>query len=229
MPETPAGETARLCTCGQPLHPGSILASETEHEGPYEAIVTAVGPTAPEPLHRKLDVVVLTDNQFWQHAGDLRHWQMEVGTPVRCGTTDDVPPPCPPRSARLPRRTPIPAHLAGATQHSRWLKRRHVERRAGVAGPISLALRTAVVSSPSNANSADAGGHGEDHPRAAYLCRTLAPPPGADAGPQRAAPGSLPAGEDRLPTPSVGKAARASARASGSLVARRAASSMAEL
>jgi hypothetical protein len=89
-----AGRLVRYCVCGQPLHVGSVLASQVEQEGPYEAIVIRVGPMMAEPLHRALDLVSLTRGQFLQHIGDLLHWQSEVGEPVRCGSVDDIPPPC---------------------------------------------------------------------------------------------------------------------------------------
>jgi hypothetical protein len=90
----PAGRLVRYCVCGRPLHVGSVLASEIEQEGPYQAIVIRVGPMMAESLHRTLDLVSLTRGQFLQHVGDLLHWQMEVGEPVRCGSVDDIPPSC---------------------------------------------------------------------------------------------------------------------------------------
>lgn len=90
----PAGRLVRSCVCGQPLHVGSVLATEIEQEGPYQAIVIRVGPMVAEPLHRTLALVSLTRGQFVQHVGALLHWQMGVGEPVRCGSVDDVPPPC---------------------------------------------------------------------------------------------------------------------------------------
>ncbi|GIG93262.1 hypothetical protein Pen02_81980 [Plantactinospora endophytica] len=99
MTATPPGQLVRDCACGQPLHPGSIMASTTD-DGPFEAIVIKVGPTEPEPLHRALYLVSLDTGQallgsgslFTLHLGDLLTWQIEVGEPVRCGSPRDVLP-----------------------------------------------------------------------------------------------------------------------------------------
>ncbi|WP_281906103.1 hypothetical protein [Phytohabitans aurantiacus] len=93
--DLPAGRLVRHCVCGQPMHVGSVLATTSEQEGSYQAIVIRVGPMMAEPLHRVLDVVSLTRGQFLQHVGDLLHWQMEVGAPILCGSVGDIPPPCP--------------------------------------------------------------------------------------------------------------------------------------
>ncbi|MFI5840510.1 hypothetical protein ACIA8K_12460 [Catenuloplanes sp. NPDC051500] len=89
---------ARTCTCGQPLHPGTVMRGYSpDDDAEYDAVVAYVGPVPAEPLHRVLDVVSDTHLTFI-HRGELETWQFEAGELVRCGTAADVPSPCTTRS-----------------------------------------------------------------------------------------------------------------------------------